>query len=564
MVRKLRRFSLTTTLMASAGWAALTACWSSAPVQARPGAATAESCSRLAGLKLVHVRIISAVVQPAKLPVPGSFLPGIDGVTRGPPVSGLPAFCRLIGHISSEKGSDIRFEVWMPRQDWNGRFTGAGNGGFGGRINYVDMANAIEVGQASASTDTGHDDDSMHSAWARGRPERVRDFGWRAMHLTTVNAKKIIVAYYGRGPAKSYFVGCSNGGRQALMEASRFPSDYDGIVAGAPASRESTLAMALTWTVQTQRPAGAALRPQQAKFLQGEVLKQCDMLDGQADGLIDDPRLCKIDTAKLVCGTAKSLQCLAPEQAQALSRIYAGPPKSGGRTVAFPYSASGAESGLPVPSFGWEDFLMAGGSQRTIDEIFSTGLLQDLNPDPFASPITFNWNDHPARFRAAIGPQLDAGVDMRRFFNRGGKLLIWHGWADAAVPPLQTIAYYEELRRNSGPRAARSVKLFMIPGMQHCFGGPGATIFGQFGAPDQRETPERNVAMAMQRWVEARRLPNSLVGRKGLDPTAPRSANDKERLHCAYPARAALISNEDPDKAASYVCKRPQHPFKRT
>lgn len=308
-----------------------------------------DRCATLAGLKLDQVMIESAVTQPASAPVAGANLPGMDGSPgAGAAVAGLPAFCRVIGRIHPEPGSDIRFEVWMPSEGWDGRLNGGNNGGFAGSISYMDLASAVKAGQAGASTDTGHSGNGMESAWAEGHPERVRDYGWRGIHLTTVTAKKLLASFYGRGPDRSYFVGCSNGGRQALMEASRFPEDFDGIIAGAPAAVFTDLAMAMTNTLQAQLPPGAALRPEQARLLQSQVIEQCDAIDKQVDGLVADPLKCKVDVSKLACGVNRSPQCFTPPQLEALKRIHAGPRDASGRQVASGYPASGAEHGDPL------------------------------------------------------------------------------------------------------------------------------------------------------------------------------------------------------------------------
>src|SRR6185437_4014286 len=202
-------------------------------------------------IKLDGVEILSATDQRAGSPVEGARMPGMTGNPgEGALVAGLPAFCRVVGRIHPEPGSDIHFEVWMPSAGWDGRFNGVGTGGFAGSIDYLTLGLALKSGQASASTDTGHSGNASESAWAKDHPERVRDYGWRAVHLTTAAAKQLVTRFYGRSPDHSYFIGCSNGGRQGLMEASRFPRDYDGILAGAPAAVWTDLAMSMINVVQ--------------------------------------------------------------------------------------------------------------------------------------------------------------------------------------------------------------------------------------------------------------------------------------------------------------------------
>jgi hypothetical protein len=528
-----------------------------------PGTAAAQTmpeaaCTALGGQRLDRVEIVSAGLQLANAPVPGAVLPDYFGTGRPQPIAGLPAFCRVIARARPAPGSDIKFEVWLPTAGWNGRFFGTGNGGFAGPLEYMGMGMAIRHGFATASTDTGHEGNGQESGWARGNPQKIRDYGWRSVHLMTLNAKLLVAAYYGRAANKAYFSSCSNGGRQALMEASRFPEDYDGIVAGAPAVPFTKLIMSMIWTQQQQAAPGAALRPDQAQLLQDETLRQCDAVDGQGDGLIDDPRMCRIDLSRLGCTASSSPQCLAPAQLTALERIQAGPRNSRGRTVAFPYLLSGAEVGKPVPQLGWEGWLMTGGAQPPAHSLFPTGILGDFVARPFAQPATFDWDRDPARLTATAGRDIDVQPDLRRYFARGGKLITWHGWADAAIPPQNAIEFHDTMLRRSGARAARQSRLFMIPGMQHCFGGTGAVSFGTMFAPAPDAAPEDNVLMAMQQWVEQGRVPESLIGRINSNPVSQPSPADKQRLHCAWPKRAVLTPGADRDLAASYTCQPPR------
>ena len=350
-------------------------------------------CAALARVALADTEIVSAAFQPADLPISGVSVSASDGSGASRVLSGLPAFCRVAGRIHPEPGSDIRFEVWLPAEGWNGRYMGVGNGGFAGSIRHKDLGATISAGYATASTDTGHANENPGDAsWAPGNPAKLRDFGWRAVHLTAVNAKRLIAAYYGRPVDRSYFQSCSNGGRQGLMEASRFPEDYDGILAGAPASQFTRLAMAMAWTQQVQHPAGTAFRPEQMKYLQDEVLRQCDSRDGLKDGLINDPRMCRVNVAKLSCAKSSSPQCFSAPQVKALRKLYAGPPKLNGKTVAFAFPPSGAEAGRPVPFLGWDRWIVATGEKPSLHSIFSRGVLQDM-----MEPPVHRWRGSPGR-----------------------------------------------------------------------------------------------------------------------------------------------------------------------
>ena len=218
------------------------------------------------------------------------------------------------------------------RKSWNGRYNGANSGGLAGFINYLDLAGAVRAGHATSGSDTGHTGESPGDGrWAKDNPAKIRDYGWRAVHLTTVAGKELAEAFYGRKPDKSYFVGCSNGGRQGLMEAARFPEDYDGIVVGAPAVRMTDLAGTFINVERAMGQPGSTIRKDQAGLIQSEVVRQCDGVDGQLDGLLDDPRLCRFDYAKLACGASNSPQCFTPPQLTALKQIVRACPGAAGR-----------------------------------------------------------------------------------------------------------------------------------------------------------------------------------------------------------------------------------------
>lgn len=527
--------------------------------ESAPPASTNDACAKLVKLTLDQVEIASAKTYPAGALVDGAVIP--DPLSQGPgtPVAGLPAFCRVIGHIHPEAGSDIKFETWMPSANWDGRLNGAGNGGFAGSIYYPDLAAAVNGGQSGVSTDTGHTGIGIDASWAKGHPERIRDYGWRAVHLSAVAAKELIVAFYGRNPDHSYFMSCSNGGRQALMEASRFPDDYDGVLAGAPAADYTNLIMSMINTVQAQLPPGATIRSEQASLLKSEVLKQCDALDGQIDGLVSDPRVCKLDVTKLACGVSNSKECFAPAQLVALKKIYAGPHDSSGRRVAPGYPPSGAEVGN-----GWNVWIFSGALMRSLHTFFPDAVLKDFVPHPFADTASFNFDTDPVRLRSEFGRNVNVPPGMQQFFDRGGKLILWHGWADAAIPPEATLEFRQAILRASGPQAKNSMRLFMVPGLQHCVGGTGPVVFGQVSPPPPDAVPERNIAAALQAWVEKGRVPDSVVGRKGMTMAENMGAmlqsqampsTRSERLICAYPAKAMLRPGADPEQASSYSCR---------
>lgn len=510
-----------------------------------------QACERLAEMAVPNTTILSARVQPANEPVDGSA--DTSGFVRPTLVSGLPTFCRVIGRIRPGADSNINFEVWLPMRGWDNRFHAVGNGGYAGSINYAAMAAALKAGKATASTDTGHQDKPTGSRWAKGHPARAIDYGWRAIHLTAQAAKALIAAFYGAGPKHSYFMSCSNGGRQGLMEAYRFPADFDGILAGDPSALPSQTIMSMIWTVQAQLPPGAAIRPSQTSLIQQEVLQQCDALDGQVDGIVADPRQCHFNAAKLACGSSPSPECLSPPQVGALRRIQAGPPKYRGKITGFRYPPSGTELGYPNAGSGWEGWIFGGPDSPLNHRFAPTGALRDFPDRPYATIETFDWKRDPGRLMAEADVNQNVRPDLRAFFRRGGKLIMFHGWGDPGNPPEESITFYEDLLRYSGGHQPNA-RLYMVPGMQHCTGGTGATEFGQYGArsvPLPGDSPDRHIGAALQAWVETGRRPEGIIA---AVPRPDGSEPARERLLCPFPSRAKLRQGATPDSADSYVC----------
>src|SRR5579864_3911993 len=286
-----------------------------------------QSCEALGALKLKDTTITSAAPVAA-----GEFEMPANVTERGSSsvFKSLPAFCRATAEIKPTQDSDIKLEVWLPATGWNGKYVSHGNGGFAGSIVYASLANGVKEGYAIAATDTGHSGAPTDTSWALGHPEKVKDFGYRAIHEMTVKAKAIIHAYYGKEPQYSYFSSCSNGGLQGLMEAQRFPEDYDGIIAGAPANFFTHLLAAGTWNVQAlQNNSHSYIPPSKIPAINDAVLAACDAQDGVQDGIVNDPSACHFDPAVLLCKGADS-SCLTAAQVTALKKIYAGPKNSKG------------------------------------------------------------------------------------------------------------------------------------------------------------------------------------------------------------------------------------------
>jgi feruloyl esterase len=526
-----------------------------------------DACHRLTGLTTDKFEITSAEVQPADDPVPGAAMLNFIGLSpQQSPVAGLPAFCRVMGAGHPTADSDIRIEVWLPVQGWDGRFTGGYGGGLAGYMNYMDLAAGLRAGTAVAVTDTGHRYTESSSVWAKGHPERVRDYAWRGIHEMTVAAKQVIAAYYGAAAQRSYFIGCSNGGRQALIEAARFPEDYDGLIAGAPAARITTSMMSMISAAQALKAPGAPIRPDQLPLLQSEVLAQCDAIDGQQDDLVSDPRQCRFNASRLACGTSKSPQCFSSAQLITLNRIRAGRRDSDGRVLAYGFPVTGGEVGFPTPGTGWDGGVVAGfvppGGDAAPAAIqpLPVAFLADLPASPIATMQTFDFARDPQRLRASLSEELDAKPDLSRYFARGGKLILFHGWSDQLLPAQGTLDFYGDILRQSGPRAAQQTRLFMVPGMQHCASGPGPNNFGQGGVAPRGTAPERSLAAAIVSWVEAGRTPDSVIAgwSGGSMARGATGGPTREWLLCAFPQRSVLRVGADPSFASSYSCQAPR------
>ena len=500
---------------------------------------SAETCESLKTLQVPHV-----TVQVAEARAAGSFV-APDG---GRPLPGLPAFCRVAGTIRPTSDSDIRFEVWLPASGWNGKFQGIGNGGFAGTIGFAALADAIRGGYAAASTDTGHAEArNDHAEWALGHPEKVADFGYRAIHETATTAKAVIRAFYGEDPKRSYFSSCSNGGRQALMEAQRYPADYDGIVAGAPANYWTHLVSAGAAVVRaTLAEAGSYISAAKLPAIESAALAQCDAADGVKDGVIENPQACRFDPAVLQCKGVETDACLTVPQLNALRTIYGGLKSSAGARL-FPGLSPGGEA----ERGGWASWVTGPEPKQSAVYWFSTQFFQNIvYSDPAwrfqsfdADRDTKAADDKEAQVLNAMNPGLTA------FQKRGGKLILYHGWSDAAIPPANTIDYYASVRAAMGESAADGfVRLYMVPGMQHCGGGAGPNVFGQLGVP--KADASHDIDAAVEAWVEQGRAPDKIVATK-LDQNG---ATVRTRPLCPFPQVAKWKGSGSTDDAANFSC----------
>jgi feruloyl esterase len=470
--------------------------------------ATAATCDTLSALALPHTSITAAQVVEA-----GTFTPPGPARAGGAPAGSarvfatLPVFCRVAATLTPSADSDIKIEVWLPASGWNGKFQAVGNGGWTGSIPYPTMAAAVAAGYATASTDTGHAGNT--ASFALGHPEKVIDFGYRAVHEMTVQAKAVINAFYGSRPTLSVWNGCSQGGRQGIAEAVRFPADFDAVIAGAPAVNFMHLhagRMALNRAVNAT-PAHvipASMYP----LMHKAVLAACDAADGVRDGVLENPASCTFDPVVLACKTGSAggaaaadavISCLTPPQVESARLMY--------QPVVHPTTKASVIPGLaPGAELGWG---VLGSSQPLgfAAEAFKYIVARDAAWDA----SRFNpAKDLDAAVAADPGDVLGStNPDMRAFFARGGKLLLYHGWSDPQVTPLNTIAFFKKVVSVQGPSAVgSSVQLYMVPGMNHCQGGPGTDTFNKMAAVEQwvqtGAAPTR---------IEASHVSNGTVGR---------------------------------------------------
>jgi serine/threonine protein kinase len=515
------------------------------------GASTkpAVPCESLASLKLPDTTITLTQSVPGGAVTPPS----------GEPIQSVPPFCRVQGEIKPTSDSDIQFEVWMPTLGWNRKFRGVGNGGFAGVINFSDMAPAVRNGYATASTNTGHVGGQTDSNWALGHPEKLVDLGYRGVHEMTEKGKAIIRAYYGRDPQWSYFEGCSNGGRESLMEAQRFPGDYQGILAGAPALFATRLLAMALYNTGASPP--SYIPASKIPAISAAVLAACDAEDGVSDGILNDPRRCHFDPSVLRCRGAEADNCLNAAQVAQLKKIYAGLQSSKGVQL-FPGFMPGGEDGED----GWAGYIT--GPAPSQGGMFTFGL--NYFRGMVFGDTAWDYRKVSAERAVQIADKKTARTmnatdpDLRPFKARGGKLVLYHGWSDSGIPAMSTVNYYNSVGAKMGlPETNDFVRLYMAPGMQHCFEGPGPNSFGQFdlsglGAGIQQfppaTDPQHSVSSALEQWVEKGVAPGPIIATKYVNDLDPSHGVKMTRPLCPYPQAAKYKGTGDTNDAANFVC----------
>jgi len=426
----------------------------------------------------------------------GSYQPAVSAKA----LDGLPAFCLVSATLKPTPVSNIRIELWMPHDSWNGRFLGTGNGGSAGSIVYDKLAQGLRKGYATANTDMGT---SPHVDSAIGQPERWIDFGYRSTHLMTVVSKQILEAYYGKAPHHAYFVGCSTGGQQALMEAQRYPGDYNGIIAGAPANNRTHLHTGFILNHQaTNEAEGSQFSAADLSRITKTIIQKFAGVSGGAptDSFLTDPRMVKFNLDSLF--KCSSGPCLTDAQIAALKKIYRGPvnPRTGEQIYCAPPPGSeNAGGGLE-----YQQTSKAAGLFYLYRWVFGAGF--DYR--------RFDFDRDQAVIDSVLAPVLNANdPDLSRFEKGGGKLIMYTGTADALVPYPDAINYYERViqRQGSLKKTQRFFRYFLIPGMGHCGGGPGINDFGQNSVTAAKQDSEHDILLALVKWVEQGAAPDKII-----------------------------------------------------
>lgn len=477
----------------------------------------------------------------------------------------LPAFCEVHGIAKPVPNSTIGFELWLPAAGWNGKIEMLGNGGYSSAISYGSMASLLQQGYATLGTDTGHTgDDPLPFIQGATNPEIIVDWGHRAVHESVVNAKLVLEKYYRKHELHAYFNGCSTGGHQAFMEVQRYPDDFDGVIAGDPGHNRTHLnAGFLRRFIDTHPPgdnntADRIIPVSKLAMVTAAAVAQCKTQDGglAANNFLNDPRDCHFDPAVLQCTGADSPSCLTAPQVTAFKKLYAGTLDARDGDVIYPAWPPGSET-------GWNSYW--GTTEPTRANFWRYWVYNDANWDWW----TFDWDKDMKFTDDKLAPVINAmDPDITRFKRHGGKLIQYHGFADPVVAPADSIDYYERVlaylggdeaehdrdrddrhgagkRRDKDHRASRDsrvlgetqefYRLFMVPGMGHCSGGPGATVF--------------DVQTALEQWVEEGVTPDRIIASHST-----KGVVDFTRPLCPYPKIAVYKGVGDTSSADSFNC----------
>jgi len=517
----------------------------SAPFWSAPS--WAAGCEELANLKIADTTIKNAESIPA-----GDYATS-DKVTR----KDMPAFCRVVASVSAAPDSDVGVEIWLPKDQWKGVFHGNGNGGYGGLfvLSYGAMEAGVKRGYASATTNMGTAPATpLNGDPLVGHPQKWKDWGLLSTHEMTVAGKAIEKAFYGEDPKHSYYSGCSTGGQEGLIEAQYYPDDYDGILIGAPVVNRTMGHAAAVWDYRAANLLpGHKISDAKLTLLTKAAVAACGGKNNglKSDPFIADPTGCEFDPATLTCQGADSAECLTSGEVETAKAFYSGPMSDAGKPLYYGW-LPGSEAG----PFNW-GFLETPANAPG-DPAFG-GLFK------WVFGANWNWRDFDfdrdmPKLDAELGPLLNGAMtgDMSAFKARGGKLVIYQGWADPLVVPFQTVTLYNGLVKQFGglQETQNFARLFMVPGVAHCGGGAGPNAFNSAsvagGIPPSTD-PGHDIFSAMIHWVEDGVAPAQVVATKYVDGK-PANGVAMQRPLCPYPQKAWRKGDGDTNDAASFTC----------
>lgn len=476
------------------------------------GPVLADNCDELSKLN-----VADTVIEKAEIIADGRYTP--EG---SEPITNLPEFCRLSAVLLPSDDSHIEMEIWLPEQNWNGKFLAVGNGGWAGSISYSAMADGLRRNYAVASNDTGHKEYS--AAFAMGHPEKLVDFGYRAMHEMVVQSKKIIKNYYENAAQFSYFQGCSTGGRQGLMSAQRFPEDFDAIIAGAPVNNMFLVSASQMYSMVSMLEDQSLYLPEnKIRLLHDAILKACEVNDRVQDGFLNNPETCNFDPSVLQCESGDSSSCLTPRQVESVRRAYSPVKLRTGEEV-YPGHAPGFE-------LDWR--MMEAGTMPSTLQSDTFQYIVHESPE-------WDWHSFDLDIDTPLALQKAGSVhavdpDLGEFKANGGKLIIYHGWNDPGPSPYNTINYYNNVLETMGTDQSDWMRVFMVPGMGHCRGGIG---------PDQAD-----YLSAIEKWREGNIAPDKIIAESNSN-TQP----NMSRPLCPYPEEADWNGQGSTNEESSFTC----------
>jgi hypothetical protein len=522
-----------------------------------PGLALAQKdCTALMALRLTDAAILSAEVVPAGA-VSTNWL---QQANHQP----YPAYCLVKAEATPSSDSKIGMEVWMPLSGWSGDFVQLGNGGLAGSINHAPMYQQVARGLAVAATDDGHSGAGTDGSWAIGHPQKVIDFGHRAVHVTSEVSKRIVSEFYGHPSRFAYFNGCSSGGREALMEAQRYPDDFNGILAGSPGLAWMSLMAGFAWNSQALLKDPASYIPSSKReLIEKAALRACGSQDGYADPFVQHPLSCHFNPAQLLCTGSDEESCLTAPQLSALQKIYAGAssPRTGRKLS--PGYESGAEAEPGPPGVSYSSYIYGQAPPTTLDLLFSSSFYGDfVFQRAEYSSLTLNFDEDVDRADREVGDVMNAtNPDLKAFKAHGGKILHYHGWSDGSPPPRSSVDYYRNVvvKMGGAKQTEDFYRLYMVPGMMHCGLGPGPNSFGNLLDRSNGVDPEHNIFSALQQWVEQGKVPSRIVATKYTndDPAQPTLMT---RPLCAFPREPKWTGKGSTSDAANFKCEAPAKP----